>query len=348
MTHLVPVLRPVLGSPFQRDKLYREAGEIPTLDLFPALTRSWTDLISNQNLVTTVRNTTRTVLGADGTLQTVAIDQPAFVHDAAGNCLGGDIWQQNTQLLELTETLATQTKTVTAVAHTLSFYGTGTVVLSGTASATVVGTGAFPTRTTYTFTPTAGSLTLTVTGTVQYGQLEAGSLASPYIPNTGTGAVTRSADQLSITGADFSQWYNQAEGTLWVQYLAGAGIASRRIASINDGTSGNNILLIASNGSGTAANYLEITSGGSTQAILGAGTVYASGTQKSAATYKANDIAFSRNGGAALTDNTATIPNVTRLEIGSLLAANYLNGPIARLIYWPRRLPNSVIQALAT
>ena len=49
-----------------------------------------------------------------------------------------------------------------------SFYGTGTVTLSGTHSFAVVGTGAYPARRSYAFTPTAGTLTLTVTGTVQF------------------------------------------------------------------------------------------------------------------------------------------------------------------------------------
>lgn len=78
-----------------------------------------------------------------------------------------------------TETLATQAVTVTAVARTLSFYGTGAVVLSGTYVGTLVGTGA-SNRVSLTFTPTAGSLTLTVTGSVTQAQLELGSTATNY------------------------------------------------------------------------------------------------------------------------------------------------------------------------
>src|SRR6478609_6622171 len=51
--------------------------------------------------------------------------------------------------------LATQSKTLDVTPYTLSFYGTGTVTLSGGHVAAVVGTGT--TRKTYTFTPTAGS-----------------------------------------------------------------------------------------------------------------------------------------------------------------------------------------------
>lgn len=83
-------------------------------------------------------------------------------------------------LLLATDVLATQSKTVTAVAHTLAFTGTGTVTLSGASTAgPLVGTGA-GNRVSLTFTPSAGSLTLTVSGSVTLGQLEIGSSATAY------------------------------------------------------------------------------------------------------------------------------------------------------------------------
>ena len=83
-------------------------------------------------------------------------------------------------LLLATDTLATQSLTVTAVAHTLAFTGTGTVTLSGASTAgPLVGTGA-GNRVSLTFTPTAASLTLTVSGSVTLGQLELGSSATAY------------------------------------------------------------------------------------------------------------------------------------------------------------------------
>jgi len=83
-------------------------------------------------------------------------------------------------MLLATETLATQSVTVTAAARTLSFYGTGTITLSGASTAgPLVGTGA-SNRVSLTFTPTAGSLTLTVTGSVTQAQLELGSTATSY------------------------------------------------------------------------------------------------------------------------------------------------------------------------
>lgn len=83
-------------------------------------------------------------------------------------------------LLLATDTLATQSLTVTAVAHTLAFTGTGTVTLTGASTAgPLVGTGA-GNRVSLTFTPTAASLTLTVTGSVTLGQLQLGSVDTAY------------------------------------------------------------------------------------------------------------------------------------------------------------------------
>jgi hypothetical protein len=79
-----------------------------------------------------------------------------------------------------TATLATQTCVVTAAQHTLSFRGTGTVTLTGAStSGPLVGTGAND-IVSLTFTPTAGNLTLTVSGTVNDAQLELGAARTTY------------------------------------------------------------------------------------------------------------------------------------------------------------------------
>ena len=50
-------------------------------------------------------------------------------------------------------------------------------------------------------------------------QLEAGSFPTSYIPTTSS-TVTRAADVASITGTNFSSWYNQSEGTVFVDTSA--------------------------------------------------------------------------------------------------------------------------------
>jgi hypothetical protein len=102
--------------------------------------------------------------------------------------------------------MATQSVTVTAAAHTLSFTGTGTVTLTGASTAgPLVGTGA-GNRVNLTFTPTAGSLTLTVVGSVTFAQLELGSTATAYQKVTTqydvTEAGVQSLSYLSFDGVD--------------------------------------------------------------------------------------------------------------------------------------------------
>jgi hypothetical protein len=103
-----------------------------------------------------------------------------LLHVVMGGSGGYTLDVEAVNMLLATSTLATQAVTVTATAHTLSFYGTGTITLSGAATdGPLVGTGVSD-RVTLTFTPSAGTLTLTVAGSVTSAQLELGSTATGY------------------------------------------------------------------------------------------------------------------------------------------------------------------------
>lgn len=257
------------------------------------------------------------------------------------------IEEQRTQLLlnsSLAGTsLATQNVTVAAVAHTLSFYGTGTVTLSGVSTAgPLVGTGAYPSRATLTFTPTAGTLTLTVTGTVQFAQLEAGAFATSFIPSAAS-QVTRAADSASMIGNNFARWYNVNEGTLYseAQYAIGAG--TRRVVSINDNTVNNSI----QSGSTGTNGYFEIRSSGSIQVSSTNGSFIAGSLFKNAFGFKADDFAFTTNAAVVGTDTSGTVPVVFQMQIGMHAGSN-LNGTISRISYFNRRLANSELIGLTS
>ena len=49
-------------------------------------------------------------------------------------------------------------------------------------------------------------------------QVEAGAFATSYIPTT-TLAVLRNADDVTMSGTNFTSWYNASEGSLSLKYL---------------------------------------------------------------------------------------------------------------------------------
>lgn len=243
--------------------------------------------------------------------------------------------------------LSTQSVTVTAQAYTLSFYGTGTITLSGAAVASVVGTGNYPSRKTYTFTPTAGSLTLTVTGTVKFAQLEAGGFATSFIPTAGT-AVTRAQDVVRSIGLLFPPWFTQSGiGTFIIEARPYAGATvGKGLFTLNDGTANNNTTMYYDT-AGNSALYM--TNGGVTQVSFP--TVAGSPLgifSKFGVAYATNDVAYCVNGGALNTDNTASPPTVTRLILASTAYTEVGNMHIKRLRYFPYRLSNSELQSLTT
>jgi len=160
-----------------------------------------------------VRATTATRVNSLGLIENVALNVARLNYDTVGGCPSLLVEPQRTNLILNSATVATQLITKSGVITTLSFYGTGTITLSGTFVGTLVGT-AVNNRVTLTFTPTAGTLTLTVVGSCTNGQLEDGSYATSYIPTVAT-IQTRNADVISKTG--ISSLIGQTEGTLFCE-----------------------------------------------------------------------------------------------------------------------------------
>lgn len=186
----------------------------------------------------------------------------------------------------------------------------------------------------------ASGVAIDITLRIGLPQLEQGAFATSVIPTTTT-AVTRNADVASMTGVNFSSWYNQSEGTLYMEASTGP-IAGRFWAQISDNSTSNRIQF------NTNPGMLVITTG-TTQAALGSDLNVRNTFYKSAGTYKVNDIAFSRNGSAAVTDTSATIPVVSQVNIGSTFGPNeFLNSTIKKIAYYPFRLTDSQLQALTS
>ena len=172
-------------------------------------------------------------------------------------------------------------------------------------------------------------------------QLEAGAFATSYIPTVAS-TVTRSADIATMTGTNFSSWYNQSEGTFVSDWDSIGYTANTMILAATDSGSTNLVQQFLT--SSTSPRFIVRTSGVD-QAALDS-TSGATTVNKMASAYKVNDFASTVNGATVVTDVAGTIPTVDRLGIGSRLASLIWNGHIRQIAYYNTRLPNAQLQAL--
>lgn len=178
-------------------------------------------------------------------------------------------------------------------------------------------------------------------------QLEAGAFATSYIPTVAS-QVTRTADVATMTGANFSQWYNQSEGTFVVQAMQPAATGyNARALSANNGTVGESIQLSIT--SAGTQGYAEVRDDSVAVMASVNGTVSVGSAFKIALGYKLNDCAVSTNGAAVTSDTSVTLPTVDRLSIGTHAGGvSPLNGHIRSLTYYNTRQPNAQLQALTS
>lgn len=280
---------------------------------------------------------------SSGVLTSYTTNTPRFDYDPITLAAKGLLLEEaRTNLFLNSATGVTQSCTVAAAANTLSFFGTGTITLSGVSTAgPLVGTGA-TNRVTLTFTPTAGSLTLTVSGSCTNVQLELGAFATSPIVTVGA-TVTRATDICSIATSAFG--YSDTEGTLSAAYTPLGVTGLQTAIYLDDGTNNERMGVRAS--SGALAGI--VVDGGVSQASISGGVQSATAT-KVAFAYKLNDIALVVNGVAGTTDTVATLPTATKLQIGSRMvgAAEPLSGWYTRTSYYNRRLPDATLLRLAT
>ena len=167
-------------------------------------------------------------------------------------------------------------------------------------------------------------------------QAEVGAFATSYIA-TSTAAATRLADSASITGTNFSQWYNQTEGTFVTEFSSQNGPVGTPTALIINDNTFDNACVVRLN-SGTSQSL--VLAGAVVQASLLSSSIAAGVIAKMAAAYKANDFAFVVNAGTVQTDTSGAMPVVDRIFIGGT-SGGYLNGRIRRLSYYRARLSNA-------
>ena len=165
-------------------------------------------------------------------------------------------------------------------------------------------------------------------------QLEAGAFATSYIPTTSASA-TRTADAASMTGANFSSWFNKGEGTIIYNTSSGQYIQDARLFwQLDNGISGYLQIFYASYA--VNGNYYPPT------IIPNGGT--STGPNLNAFAYNTTSVAVSTNGSAAGGGSGLTydFSSAARFNFGAT------NIPISKMAFYPKKLTNTNLQALTS
>ena len=182
-------------------------------------------------------------------------------------------------------------------------------------------------------------------------QLEVGSFPTSYIPTT-TGSVVRSADVCSITGSDFTGFYNQSEGTAVTKVTNASGIGSLTQYPFSfSGSSATELLIVYRSGSAAitprACRFGSVVLNNDTLLDSPDAGVFADNAISIAGfAIKLNNFAGSLNGNL-ITDTTVSLPAVDRMFIGNRVdGTRTWNGHIAYIRYFKKRLPDAKLAQL--
>ena len=286
------------------------------------------------------RGSAATRVNAQGLVEEITdINLPRIDYtDGCGNWL---LEPQSTNLYLNSDTLVTQSNATSASTYTVSFYGTGTITFSGTHTGTLVGTGAND-RVSVTFTATSGTLTSTISGTCEKGQLENLSYATSYIPTNGS-IATRLADVATNSGN--SSLINSTEGVLYVECAALENGSSIKIIELNDGTSSNRVFVYLRNDRLTyEVKSNGITSAGGTYNNLGVLNFH-----KIAVKWKDNDFALWLDGSKVLSDTSGSSPlALDRINFTDPFGGIPFYGKCKALAVYKEVLTDAQLQSLTT
>lgn len=248
--------------------------------------------------------------------------------------------------------------------YNLSTGATGTVT-AGTASITSVGNGWYRCVLTATLAASASCTadiqlasadnTNSFTGNSWNGvsvwgtQVELGAFPTSYIPTVAS-QVTRAADAASMTGTNFSSWYNQAESSFYTDFafIGLTGIAGQRVVVADDGTASN---YIGTSSSSTSIMQNPIVRSGTTEASLStpATTFIANTFNKISVGFKNNDSVAAVNNVLGTADTLCLLPlSFTTLRFGASSVSTNANVLIRKFAYYPLRLTNTQLQAMTT
>jgi hypothetical protein len=180
-------------------------------------------------------------------------------------------------------------------------------------------------------------------------QLEAGSFATSYIATTSASA-TRTADAASMTGTNFSSWYNADEGSWYSEAATSSTAGNGRIFSVSSVAVASDPIYSINFESNGQTRIYQVVSGSATYDFRPSN--YTANTfVKLSGGYKLADYAGVANNSTISTSTSQVrLPMLTYLQIGALTNGSsfFLNGTIKKIAYYPIKVTNAQLQALTS
>ena len=178
-------------------------------------------------------------------------------------------------------------------------------------------------------------------------QLEVGAFATSYIPTVAS-TVTRAADAASMTGTNFTSWYSQGAGTIFVDYVGNPNVtsaANQGIYIFGPGTynaANSNMGIINPAGLTVVTNLSGTTTSFSATPRVVAG--------RFATSYSPTTVSAVVNNGTVATGSTGpSTGGITSLTFGITPSPiPSMNGSIKKFAFYPIAVTSAQLQALTS
>lgn len=252
------------------------------------------------------------------------------------------IEESRTNLLLNSQTPITQTTgSLGTGSYTLWVNGSGSALASA-GTATITGAASATNGSPNTFSVTAaGTVTITVTGSLNAFQLEAGSFGTSFIVTAGVTA-TRAADNISPINAFATLINGSADVSILAQTgtTSSATVQNTEILFAGNSTHHWLVSLVSNTTVSARISPTNIT------ATFGTGSFSASSVIKSGVSYSLSGNAVSTvvNNGTVAT-GTLVYSGENSPFLGSTGGNSYYNGYIARVSLWNSKLPDATLKA---
>ena len=200
--------------------------------------------------------------------------------------------------------------------------------------------------------------------------MEIGGFATSFIPTQSRDGrnlgrqTTRGQDFVTLEGTDFSDFYNQSEGTLVSEFMINTKttLSSASIVNLNALSTDSYADMVVLMEIGTASGYYgRVYKNSSGTGLVGSGNITTNGimggTMFNRVSFAWSDTAVNeglaayRNGTVQATSSTEsnTPTNMTEMRIGrGWTNSASINAHIRRLMYYPKRLPDNQLDTLTS